>query len=84
MKNEKLVEKYKEHNKDTGSVGVQIILLTGQIAELVEHLKEHNKDHDSRRGLLKMVNKRRKLLNYLNKTEPEKYLKLIADLKLKK
>ena len=84
MNLEKLSEKYKEHNKDTGSVGVQIILLTGQIAELVSHLKEHKKDQDSRRGLLKMVNKRRKLLNYLAKTEPEKYTKLIADLKLKK
>ena len=84
MKIDTLVEKYKEHNKDTGSVGVQIILLTSQIAELVDHLKEHKKDHDSRRGLLKMVNKRRKLLNYLNKTEPEKYQKIIADLKLKK
>jgi len=81
---DKLIEKYKEHKNDTGSVGVQIILLTGQIADLVEHLKEHKKDHDSRRGLLKLVNKRRKLLNYLSKVEPEKYQRMIADLKLKK
>jgi len=84
MNIDKLIEKYKEHKNDTGSVGVQIILLTGQIADLVKHLKEHKKDHDSRRGLLKMVNKRRKLLNYLSKIEPEKYQKIIADLKLKK
>ena len=84
MKVDKLVEKYKEHKKDTGSVGVQIILLTGQIAELVSHLKEHKKDQDSRRGLLKMVNKRRKLLEYLKKVGVERYASLIKGLGLKK
>lgn len=80
---DKLIKKYKEHNKDTGSVGVQIVLLTEQISELVTHLKEHKKDQDSRRSLIKMINKRRKLLNYLSRTEPKKYQKLAADLKLK-
>ena len=84
MTMEKLIEKYREHSKDTGSVAVQIVLLTEQIAELVDHLKEHKKDQDSRRGLIKMVNKRRKLLNYLTKIEPKKYRQLIGDLKLKK
>ena len=84
MKMEKLIEKYKDHTKDTGSPAVQIILLTGQVEELVHHLKKHPKDYDSRRGLLKMINKRRKLLNYLAKTESSKYKKLISDLKLRK
>jgi len=84
MKIDKLIEKYQEHGKDTGSVGVQVIILTKQIAELVPHLKEHKKDHDSRRGLLKIVNKRRKLLNYLAKTDPDKYQLITSDLKLKK
>jgi len=84
MKIDKLREKYQEQSKDSGSVGVQIIILTGQIAELVSHLKDHKKDHDSRRGLLKMVNKRRKLLNYLAKTDPVKYQMITNDLKLKK
>ncbi|HLC38862.1 MAG TPA: 30S ribosomal protein S15 [Patescibacteria group bacterium] len=84
MNNETLIKKYKEHDQDTGSVGVQIILLTRQMADLVDHLKDHRKDHDSRRGLLKIVNKRRKLLTYLAKTEPKKYQSIIVDLKLRK
>lgn len=80
---DKLIKKYKDHKKDTGSVGVQIVLLTEQISELVNHLKDHKKDQDSRRSLIKMINKRRKLLNYLSRTEPKKYQQLVADLKLK-
>lgn len=81
---EKLIKKYQDHENDTGSVAVQIVLLTQQIVDLVDHLKKHTKDNDSRRGLLQMVNKRRKLLNYLAKTEPKKYQKIIVDLKLRK
>ena len=81
---EKLIKRYQDHENDTGSVAVQIILLTEQIVDLVDHLKKHTKDQDSRRGLLQMVNKRRKLLNYLSKTEPKKYQKIIVDLKLRK
>lgn len=79
-----LVEKYQTHKKDTGSVEVQIALITERVSELVTHLEEHKKDSDSRRGLLKMVGKRRKLLNYLAKTDPKKYEKIIKDLGLRK
>jgi len=79
-----LMEKYRTHKSDTGSTEVQAALLSDKIADLVKHLKKHNKDSDSRRGLLSMVGKRRKLLNYLKKSEPKKYDKLIADLGLRK
>lgn len=70
--------------EDTGSPEVQIALLTARIAELTEHLKINKKDHHSRRGLLKMVGKRRNLLNYLKKTDLEKYRGLIEELGLRK
>lgn len=79
-----LIKKYQSHKEDTGSTEVQIAILTKKISELTKHLKEHKKDFDSRRGLLMMVGKRRRLLNYLKKTEEEKYIKLIADLGLRK
>jgi small subunit ribosomal protein S15 len=79
-----LIKKYQSHKEDTGSTEVQIAILTKKISELTKHLKEHKKDFDSRRGLLMMVGKRRRLLNYLKKTEEDKYLKLIADLGLRK
>jgi len=79
-----LIKKYQNHKKDTGSADVQVILLTEKIAELAKHLKKHAKDSDSRRGLLIMVGKRRRLLNYLQKNEPKTYDKLIKDLGLKK
>ncbi len=79
-----LVKKYQSHKNDTGSTDVQVALLTQKIAELAKHLKKHNKDQDSRRGLLMMVGKRRRLLNYLKKNDPKKYEKLIKDLGLKK
>ena len=79
-----LVKKYQSHKNDTGSTDVQVALLTEKIAELAKHLKKHNKDQDSRRGLLMMVGKRRRLLNYLKKNEVKKYEKLIKDLGLKK
>ncbi|AKM82318.1 TPA: 30S ribosomal protein S15 [Candidatus Berkelbacteria bacterium] len=79
-----LIKKYQTHKNDTGSTEVQVALLTEKIMELAKHLKKHAKDSDSRRGLLMMVGKRRRLLNYLKKGEPRKYEKLIKDLGLKK
>lgn len=79
-----LVKKYQSHKNDTGSTNVQVALLTQKIAELAKHLKKHAKDNDSRRGLLIMVGKRRRLLNYLKKNDVKKYEKLIKDLGLKK
>ena len=79
-----LIKKYQTHKKDTGSTEVQVALLTEKILELAKHLKKQQKDSDSRRGLLMMVGKRRRLLNYLKKDDPKKYEKLVKDLKLKK
>jgi small subunit ribosomal protein S15 len=79
-----LIKKYQTHKNDTGSTDVQVALLTEKIAELAKHLKKHNKDQDSRRGLLMMVGKRRRLLNYLKKNDTKQYEKLIKDLGLKK
>jgi len=79
-----LIKKYQTHKKDTGSTEVQVALLTEKILELAKHLKKHQKDSDSRRGLLMMVGKRRRLLNYLKKDDPKKYDKLVKDLRLKK
>jgi len=81
---EDLIKKYQTHKDDTGSTEVQIAILTKKVSDLTKHLKDHKKDFDSRRGLLMMVGKRRRLLNYLRKTDEEKYTKLIADLGLKK
>lgn len=72
------------HDTDTGSTEVQISLLTKQIDELTNHLKTHKKDNHSRRGLLKMVGKRKKLLGYLEKNSPKSYNSLIRKLGLKK
>ena len=79
-----IIESYKQHEGDTGSPEVQIALLTFRINELNDHLKMHKKDHHSRRGLLKMVGKRRNLLNYLKDTNLEKYRALIVELGLRK
>jgi small subunit ribosomal protein S15 len=76
--------KYQSHEKDTGSTKVQVALLTEHINELTGHLKEHRKDFDSRSGLLKMVGRRRRLLNYLSSTEPEIYAEFIKGLGLRK
>ena len=72
------------HEGDTGSPEVQIAVLTERIKYLTEHLKEHKKDHHSRRGLLKMVGRRRGLQNYLKKTDIERYRKICAELGLRK
>jgi small subunit ribosomal protein S15 len=79
-----LVEKYRTHENDTGSPEVQVALLSGRISELTEHFKEHKHDHHSRRGLLKMVSRRRSLLNYLKKIDLNRYKDLIGSLGLRK
>ena len=83
MKSE-IIEKYKRDEKDTGSPEVQIALLTERINELTEHLKVHKKDNHSRRGLLKMVGKRRNLLNYLAKKDLNRYREIVEKLGLRK
>jgi small subunit ribosomal protein S15 len=75
---------YKLHDKDTGSVEVQVALLTQRIKELTEHLQKHMKDHSSRRGLIGMVGRRRRLLDYLNSKNEERYQKLIGRLGLRR
>ena len=72
------------HETDTGSPEVQIAVLTRKIADLTEHLKEHKKDNHSRRGLFKMVGKRRNLLNYLMKTDIERYRAIVAKLGIRR
>lgn len=84
MPTKNLVKKYQTHEGDTGSTQVQVALLSERIVELTEHLKEHKKDFDSRSGLLKLVGRRRRLLNYLAATESEIYQNLIKDLGLRK
>jgi len=80
----KIIEQFATLKGDTGSPEVQIALLSGQIGKLVDHLKGHKKDVHSRRGLLGMVSKRRRLLNYLAKKDEKRYKTLIKKLKLKK
>ena len=79
-----IINNFKRDEKDTGSSEVQIALLTERISELTEHLKVHKKDNHSRRGLLKMVGKRRNLLNYLAKKDEAKYKELVEKLGLRK
>jgi len=78
------IKQFQLHGKDTGSADVQVALLTRRIGELTEHLKSHAKDHSSRRGLLKMVTQRRSLLDYLSRSQAERYKKLIDGLSLRK
>jgi small subunit ribosomal protein S15 len=75
-----IIAKYKRGDSDTGSTEVQVALLTQRIRDLTEHLKIHKKDHHTRRGLLQMVGQRRRLLNYLKKSDIERYRTVIADL----
>ena len=79
-----LIEQFRAHIKDTGSPEVQIALLSERISYLTSHLKSHVKDHASRRGLIMMVNKRRRLLDYLQKQDPKKYEETINKLDLRK
>lgn len=80
----KLIEKFKTAEQDTGSSEVQIALLTEEIARLAKHLKSHRKDNHSRRGLLGMVVTRKRLLDYLKRTKPQRYAALIKKLGLKR
>jgi small subunit ribosomal protein S15 len=80
----KLIEEYRVHEKDTGSPEVQIAVLTERIKNLSEHFKTHKKDHHSRRGLLKLVSTRKRLLTYLQNTEIERYRALIQRLGLRR
>ena len=81
---QELIAEYATHEGDTGSPEVQIAVLTARIQYLTEHLKEHKKDHHSRRGLLKMVGHRRRLLSYLYQTDIERYRSIITKLNLRK
>ena len=77
-------KEFQLHAKDTGSADVQVAMLTARIAQLTEHLKANAKDHSSRRGLLQMVAQRRSLLDYLSRSESDRYKKLIDRLNLRK
>ncbi len=79
-----IVNEFQRSDSDTGSPEVQVALLTERIRGLTEHFKEHKHDHHSRQGLLRMVNRRRKLLDYLKSTDPERYRELISRLGLRK
>ena len=78
-----VIQKYQLHDKDRGSAAVQVALITARIADLQNHFDTHGKDHHGRRGLLKMVGKRRRLLEYLKRTDVARYRELIADLGLR-
>ena len=80
----KIIEKHRVHEKDTGSSDVQVAIITEEIMRLADHLKNHPKDNHSRRGLLKMVAQRKRLLNYLMGENEERYQKVIKKLGLKK
>ena len=82
-KNE-LIKEYRTHEADTGSPEVQIAVLTAEITALNQHLREHKKDHHSRRGLLKMVGRRRHLLNYLREKDVQRYRELIKSLGIRR
>lgn len=77
---EKIIKEYQRHDKDTGSPEVQIAILTEKINRLTEHMKRHKKDLHSRKGLIAMVNKRRKLLEYLKETDYNKYVEIVKRL----
>lgn len=82
-KKKEIIEKFRNHDGDTGSAEVQIAILTERINYLTEHFKTHKKDHHSRRGLLKMVGKRRRLLNYLKQKDTDRYRAIVKKLKLR-
>ena len=81
---QEIIEEYGQHGSDTGSPEVQVALLTQRISHLTEHLRTHKHDHHSRRGLLMLVGKRRRLLNYLRREDVERYRSLIASLGLRR
>lgn len=79
-----IIDRFKLHDKDTGSTEVQVALLSNRIQYLTDHFKTHKKDHHSRRGLLKLVGQRRRLLNYLKRIDISRYKHIIAELGLRK
>lgn len=79
-----IIEEYRRDDSDTGSPEVQVALLSARIAELTEHFSDHKKDHHSRQGLLRMVNRRRKLLDYLKAKDSDRYRNLISSLGLRR
>jgi small subunit ribosomal protein S15 len=83
-KKTELIGKYGRSNGDTGSAEVQVALMTARINELTEHLRAHAKDHHSRRGLLMLVGKRRRMLRYLERTDVERYRSLVGELGLRR
>ena len=84
LEKEEIIKEYRRDEKDTGSPEVQIAILTKEITQLTEHLKIHKKDNHSRRGLLKMVGKRRNLLNYLSRKDVNRYREIVEKLGLRK
>lgn len=81
-KKEKIIAKFKTHDTDTGSSAVQIAILTYEIEEITKHLKTHKKDFSTRRGLLRKVGQRKRLLRYLKRDNPKVYEKIVKELKL--
>ncbi|WP_305043004.1 30S ribosomal protein S15 [Geoalkalibacter sp.] len=81
---QEIIQQFKTHEKDTGSPEVQIALLSQRITYLTEHFKTHKKDHHSRRGLLKIVGQRRRLLDYLKSKDVERYRKIISELGIRR
>ena len=79
-----IIDRFRVHDKDTGSPEVQIALLSNRITYLTDHFKVHKKDHHSRRGLLKLVGRRRRLLNYLKKRDTKRYQQVLQELGLRK
>ena len=79
-----IIDRFKLHEKDTGSTEVQVALLSNRIQYLTDHFRTHKKDHHSRRGLLKLVGQRRRLLNYLKRTDVNRYKQVIDELGLRK
>mgnify|MGYP006424929807 CR=1 FL=1 len=82
-KKQNVINKFKTHESDTGSPQVQIAILTAEVQYLTQHLRQHKKDFSSRRGLIKMVTERRRLLKYLERENEKAYAKLVTDLKLR-
>jgi small subunit ribosomal protein S15 len=83
MEKENLIKEYQIHEKDTGSIEVQIAILTERISHIAKHLKDHPKDFHSRRGLLKLVGRRRRMLRYLKQNKPQVYKEIISKLGLR-
>jgi len=84
VKKTELIENYRIHTTDTGSPEVQIAILSERISYLTDHFKTHKKDHHSRRGLLKLVGRRRRLLDYLKRNDPSRYTEIIGRLGIRK